>query len=285
MLLFLSEGRLGNQLFQYAFLNTIAKKNEKIIAVNMDQFVNSFDIRNNSFMHQKIGKYGLYFTEKILTPYILTPLINIQLLGYIQQQRSDTSAMPSYVRKMGILPLTLVEKNYFQSEELFDKDKIDFKIKSDYVNEAKTFLSQVPEGCTKVFIHVRRGDYISEKYLGVQGIDLPMSYYKKAMNEIVKELRRPFFIFLSDDFDYVKFCFKMIDNKIISKNSLVTDLAIMSLCEYGIISNSSFSWWGAFLMNNRKRVISPRYWYGWKQKIESHLGVQPEWAEVIDFEW
>ena len=61
------------------------------------------------------------------------------------------------------------------------------------------------------------------------------------------------------------------------------DLAIMSLCEAGICSNSSFSWWGAYLIKDRKKVIMPRYWYGWKQKIESHIRIQPEWAETIEF--
>ena len=63
---------------------------------------------------------------------------------------------------------------------------------------------------------------------------------------------------------------------------MATDLAIMSLCEYGIVSNSSFSWWGAYLMKNRKEVIFPKYWYGWKQRVESHVGIQPEWAKLID---
>jgi hypothetical protein len=37
-------------------------------------------------------------------------------------------------------------------------------------------------------------------------------------------------------------------------------------------------------MKNKKKVIFPKYWYGWKQKIESHVGIQPSWAEVIDIE-
>jgi hypothetical protein len=38
--------------------------------------------------------------------------------------------------------------------------------------------------------------------------------------------------------------------------------ALMTLCEYGVCSNSSFSWWGAYLMKNKKIVIMPKYWYG-----------------------
>ena len=54
--------------------------------------------------------------------------------------------------------------------------------------------------------------------------------------------------------------------------------------QYWIVSNSSFSWWGAYMMKNRKRVIFPKYWHGWKVKIESHPGIQPSWGSVIEFD-
>jgi len=283
MIIFIADGRLGNQLFQYAFLNTIANENEKIITVNMKQFVDKFEIKNQNFVHKELGKYALFFVRKILKPYILKALVELKLISYIKQDMSETSALPSFTRTKGILPITLIETNFFQSELFFDKNKIDFTIKERYIKEAREFLAQVPKECTKVFVHVRRGDYIFEFYLGRQGIELPKKYFDRAISEITKDVENPFFVFLSDDSSYVECCFKDIKNKIISKNNMATDLAIMSLCEYGIVSNSSFSWWGAYLMKNRKKVIFPKYWYGWKQKIESHIAIQPLWAEVIEY--
>ncbi len=282
MIFFLSDGRLGNQLFQYAFLNTIAKENEKIITLNMEQFVDKFEIKNRNFVHKKLGKYVLFIVRKVLKPYILKALVKSKLIGYIKQERSETSALPSFTRIKGIFSITLVETNFFQSEEFFDKSKVDFSIKEKYIREAKEFLTQVPKDSTKIFVHIRRGDYIFESYLGVQGIDLPKSYFKEAMSKISENINNPFFVFLSDDSSYVECCFENIKNKIISKNSMGTDLAIMSLCQYGIVSNSSFSWWGAYMMKDKKRVIFPKYWYGWKHKIESHINIQPRWAEVIE---
>lgn len=284
MILFLSDGRLGNQLFQYAFLNTIAKKDEKIITANMEQFVDKFDIKNKNFFHLNLGKYGLSLTKKLFKPYFLKTMTKLRLIGYIHQERNETSSLPSFVAKRGILPVTLVETNFFQSEDFFDKHKIDFSLKERYVKEAEEFLAQVSKEHTRIFVHVRRGDYIFQSYLGIQGIDLPKIYFEKAMKAIVKDIENPFFVFLSDDSSYVECCFENIENKIISKNSAAVDLAIMSLCKYGIVSNSSFSWWGAYIMKNRKKVIFPKYWYGWKQKVELHVGIQPEWAEVIEVE-
>jgi hypothetical protein len=162
--------------------------------------------------------------------------------------------------------------------------KFKIEIKKNYLDSANKIFEKIGNGFNKVFVHIRRGDYLFEEYLGEIGIDLPKSYYFKAMNLIRKYIEAPFFIFLSDDPSFVECCFQKEKNKYISRNNMAVDLALMSLCEYGIVSNSSFSWWGAYLMKNKKKVIFPKYWYGWKQKIESHVGIQPSWAEVIDIE-
>jgi hypothetical protein len=38
------------------------------------------------------------------------------------------------------------------------------------------------------------------------------------------------------------------------------DLCLMTLCDYHIIANSSFSWWGSWLANS-KQTIAPKKWF------------------------
>ena len=36
------------------------------------------------------------------------------------------------------------------------------------------------------------------------------------------------------------------------------------------------------MMENKKEVIFPKFWYGWKHKIESHVDIQPKWAKIVE---
>ena len=223
MIFFLSDGRLGNQLFQYSFLNTIAKEDEKILAVNMEQFIDKFDINNTKFKHFALGKYWKYFLSNFLKPFAMV-CVRLKIIGYVSQDRDTTSILSTFTTTNKLLPISLVETNFFQSEKFFDKDKVDFKIKDKYMKEAVSFLGKVPDKYTKIFIHIRRGDYIFESYLGKKGIDLPKNYFEDAMREISRKIEKPFFVFLSDDTSFVESCFQHIQNKIISKNSMATDM-------------------------------------------------------------
>lgn len=279
MIYFVSDGRLGNQIFQYAFLNSIAQNNEKVICINMNVFSSYFDFKNKNFVFLLGSKYKIFFFKKIF-PKFLGFLVKFKAIGYVEQLRSDTSALPKVVEKKGVLPIRYVKTGFFQTEKLFKNDKIDFSIKEKFQIKAKKIFDKLPSH-EKVFIHVRRGDYIFETFRGDLGIDLPKNYFDNAISLIETKVTNPFYIFLTDDPGYVECCFKEIENKYISRECMATDLALMSLCKYGVTSNSSFSWWGAYLSNRKEMMIFPKYWYGWKQKIHSHIDIQPSWGIVI----
>ncbi len=284
MILFMADGRLGNQIFQFAFLRGVAKKNEIIFCLNMNRFFNAFEFDSKNIISSS-NRYAIYLMRKAIIPYFIRPLTNLSIFGYVEQVKYDNCIpQASYTFKRGILPLSFVNADFFQSESFFDLDSFcnEVRIKPQYLAAATRFLSDIPVECCKVFVHIRRGDYLNETFMGESGINLPINYFNNAIELIKNKVRNPFFIFLSDDSACVERFFKDIHPKIISKNSAVVDLAIMSLCDSGIISNSSFSWWGSALMKDRHVIVVPKYWYGWKQKIDSHPKIYPSWGVVID---
>ena len=119
-----------------------------------------------------------------------------------------------------------------------------------------------------VSLHIRRGDYISNKtYYANHGI-CNLSYYNKAVDYLRKKLGNDIKIFaFSDDPNWVYENLKLpVEIIFINNNSSeksYEDLRLMVNCDHNIIANSSFSWWGAWLNQNPdKIVISPQKWFG-----------------------
>ena len=69
----------------------------------------------------------------------------------------------------------------------------------------------------------------------------------------------------------------------VSLLSVSEDLALMSLCEGGVLSNSTFSSCGAFFGSRRLGYVVPKYWSGWPHKTWSPPDVRADFmTDFID---
>lgn len=142
------------------------------------------------------------------------------------------------------------------------KGRFSFVPFSDNFNKA--MLAEITE-CNSVGIHVRKGkDYMSR--IWYQNT-CPVEYYHRAMAKIKESVDHPIFFVFTDNPQWVKDNFKGIDYRLVEGNPADGwgshfDMQLMSLCKHNIISNSTYSWWGAFLNgNNNKMVVCPEVWF------------------------
>jgi hypothetical protein len=153
-------------------------------------------------------------------------------------------------------------EKYFKDCEEIIRTEFTFK---QPLNKKNSELSETIRRKNSVSIHIRRGDYIynSEEYKihGLCSID----YYKKAVECIANKAGELTLFIFSDDIEWVKnnlkfdFPIIFVDNNV---DDIHEDLRLMSLCKHNIIANSTFSWWGAWLNNNKEKiVIAPKKWF------------------------
>jgi len=275
MIVFFASGRLGNQIFQYVFLKTIQKNNDKIVVCGFDDLFNVFELNDNTIINlPKKNKWIRRFICKPLKA-IYNKLSDFKFISNTKVrhekilEKYNRESMKLCITNGLIKNINFVKLGYFQSERFFNKETTkNLKIKERFLLKAKEFLKPY-ENNYKVFVHIRRGDYKNFFIYGKEAI-LPMSYFHNKIKWFLENRKNVVFVFLSDEPDFIKDEFDYVNNKIISKNSYEVDFAIMTLCNGAILSASSFGWWGSYLMKNRDIVFAPKYWVGWKSKINHH---------------
>ena len=118
-----------------------------------------------------------------------------------------------------------------------------------------------------IFVHIRRGDYLYWPHPNFPAA-LNLSWYLKLISYLKKKISQPIFILMGDDLFFIKRHFKKSKYLIISENSPEIDLAIMTKCSHGIMSPSTFAWWGCYFIKstkvNKKKsyFIAPKFWAG-----------------------
>lgn len=252
-----SNGGLGNQMFQYAALRGISFNNNYHWIIPEPK---SYGTSN----------YGLFECFEMSS-------VTQNNIGELDAQSvfTGTSLFNEYF--FNNCPDNVNLHDYFQTEKYFKN--VETIIRKDF-----TFKKEILNSCFEVFqdlknpifIHVRRGDYLElQDYYNICDV----SYYENGLSNFSEDCN---VLIFSDDVEWCKEQnifkddrFMISDFKIyyqhksFSANRMYDwlipyyDLCLMSLCNGGIIANSSLSWWGAWLQNNlNKKIIAPKKWFG-----------------------
>jgi len=115
-----------------------------------------------------------------------------------------------------------------------------------------------------VCVNVRRGDYIAHQRFGFRV--LTADEIQEMLELYFPDTDYPRVLFVSDDIEWCRQNFKgeryiFADRHTDKVWKPLIDLYLQTLCKGNIISNSSFSWWGAFLNTHAERVVCPWPWF------------------------
>lgn len=273
---------LGNQLFQYAFARSLKEKGYDVrldLNKSYDDLFTKYknnDMRSNVIQNYKItlpfidveeyGKYS-YLERKNWKDHIIYFLAKHGMWKYGFYEELEQH----YQKKSAEICRNCYVKGWFQSEEYFlnIRDILLEEIVPKKEIHISKKIQKILNDEQSVSIHIRRGDYVKTHH------DLNIGYFHKAISEIKKTYESPKFLVFSDDIEWVKLYLKTEEICVfVNKEDGLEDfeeLYIMSLCKSNIISNSTFSWWGAWLNRNPdKVVISSRQWlHGQKDIVPS----------------
>lgn len=163
----------------------------------------------------------------------------------------------------------LVLDGYWQSERYFAHCREEVLKAFGY-----NWMPVFPETCA---IHVRRGDYL--KYPDKHPV-VTKEFLIQAIHRVLGLAEVERFMFFSDD---IEWCKKFVRFELPQKlydaydwffsegRTGREDLELMSSCQHQIISNSTFSWWGAWLNQNPDKVVVSPSKYNWFGPGNAHL--------------
>jgi len=223
-----SYGRAGNQLFQWAFLSSLARKK------GVDLILPDNEIFQ-------------YFRTKPKTGAVVAN-INFEEPSY------EFNPLPydslDYSNDIDIT-------GYFQSEKYFDETvREEIRFKHSYHEQVRTKFSNLFERPT-IAIGIRRSDYITGPQVYYH---LPPSYYITALEEHFPDWRGSNLVFISDDLQYCKFHFGCLDNAFFPETKDMEQMCLMSQCDSHIIGNSTFHWWAAWIgEKSYGKIVQPNH--------------------------
>ncbi|RXJ84873.1 alpha-1,2-fucosyltransferase [Arcobacter sp. CECT 8985] len=259
-------GGLGNQMFCYAYAKSLQQK--------------GYDVKVDITTYETYKLHGGYQLDKYHT--------NLEISTKQENNKYYSNSILSKVlRRLGIETskairekslffdekfLKIEDNNYiegyFQSEKYFKniRDILikQFTINQELSNYTKKIEFDIKSSQNSCSIHIRRGDFINNKNLSIHGT-CNIEYYKNAIEYLEKKIARVSYFIFSDDIEWCKENLNLSNAVFVcseEKRIPHEDIYLMSLCNHNIIANSSFSWWGAWLNNNEKKIIiAPKRWF------------------------
>ena len=214
----ISDG-LGNQLFQYAFAYSVYRKNGSKIVLD-PMFV-------SPLRRYQLDRFNLDYNKRLVN----------EKLDYILQLGPRKAKKPRLKYREKLIKRNEIELVKEQQELHYD-EKIYAKNDAYYLGFWQSYK------------------YFDQYYEEIKRqIVLKEQIGENALNIMEQKIGKFELYIFTDDKEFVKEHFKLKEYTIVENTSDLEDFLLMQKCKNHIIANSTFSWWGAYLAENKGGVV------------------------------
>lgn len=285
-------GGLGNQMFQYAFGLNLEKQGKEVLT--------------DTSWYQGENCFGEEFRLKKVFPFVLLKTDGKQVRAFNRYLTQRWLVVKAANRVLPFTSKVYWERNEFAYDmkamhtskaavsgywqcyryvrNISQELRKQFIFRQDFSSELQDILNKI-KGSNTVFLHIRGGDYIKNpKAFRLYGNICTVDYYKRAILLMKKKLYNPVFVVFTNDIKYAQSIIPGKEDMFFVSDFMNedyedwVDLMLMSSCKHAIIANSSFSWWGAWLIRNKDKIVAaPRKWINRRQNFDIW---EPEWIKV-----
>lgn len=268
-------GGIGNQMFQYAAGRSLSLTNGQRLLLDVSDFSNyrlhqGFELsRVFNVIEEKADASTVHEILEWRANPLIKKILRRPQFVWLRGKRFVVEPHFNYWPDFFNLTEDCYLSGYWQSERYFKPFESvirrDFTFREPLIGRNAEIASEITRA-QSVSLHVRRGDYVSDSKTGHVMDVCSLEYYRKAISYIAERIERPVFYVFSDDMAWVRQNLSMsfpciyVDHNRLAES--YRDMQLMSLCQYHVIANSSFSWWGAWLnSSSEKLVVAPRSWF------------------------
>ena len=266
MIKVLLHGRMGNQLFQYAFGYLMAKKHKTFFLIEIQKNKFYLDCFRLTFPH------NLFSNKKLL-----------RLYGWVVRKINLKNHQEFLDLKTKlVLPQEVAQTSfngYFQDADLVESDKKSlqkiFTIKKSFQKVFQEKYGSLFNQKKTLVISMRLGqDYkdFTLPDLNNAKVFLPNEWYTSILSEI--ENQYDVVVVISDEIEEAKTILGEKTNYIFINEPPETQFQMMMNADGCVIGNSSYSWWGGFLnAKKHKKIYAPNNWAGYNAQQEYPVGI------------
>jgi hypothetical protein len=220
-------GRMGNQMFMVAHAYAKALEYNKQLVISKDQTFVEDDYTKHIF--RKIETIDTFDNNHNLNPIVPSDDKHTQYTGYYQSEQHFIKYSEA-IRMLFAPPYEFIERIKNELPKLFDTEV--------------------------TLVSIRRGDYLNYPSFHPT---LSVEYIQTAISLV----KSHFYFVASDDIPWCRQNLNLDPCVYLERYTPYEQMWIMSMCHHFIISNSSFSWWGAWLSRfENKIVVAPSIWVG-----------------------